>query len=119
MGKWKTLTELNMTRTTHYIMSDDFIFEYLMLLFGVFVTSMIKTLVFKLAYGVDMNDVICIELAIEMILIQLYVLYVDRCFGLDTSVFYLIIGNILFVTIAWMFGTSSGLRGLARHPALP
>lgn len=97
--------------------SDLFILRYLGVLVGVFVASTIKTLVFRLAYGMDMNDIFCIELAIAIILAQIYLFYERRYVGSgQTHILVVILVNILMVTIAWMFGTTTGLKCLYSNP---
>lgn len=93
------------------------ILRYIELLLVTFLASSIKTLIFKTQYGMIMNDVICIELLIAIIITQSYLMYA-RGYGhfTDIHIIMIILINITFTTAAWIFGTTDGLRGLMSHP---
>ena len=93
------------------------IIRYIGLLIVTFFASAIKTLFFRIQYGIMMDDVICIELAIAIVMTQIYLIYVRKWGYLSEShIAKVILVNIIFTSIAWLFGTSTGLHGLATNP---
>ena len=116
--KQKTLFDLNIWQTLHNIMDEATLaIRYIGLLIVTFFASAIKTLFFRIQYGMMMNDVICIELAIAIVMTQIYLIYARRWGYFNQShIVKVILANIIFTSIAWISGTSTGLHGLATNP---
>lgn len=95
------------------------IVKYVELLILTFIFSMIKTLFFRVQYNIMLNDIICIELLIGIIITQAFLIYVRRQGYLDeTHIIYIILINIALTTIAWSYGTTAGLQALFMHPSI-
>lgn len=93
------------------------ILRYIALLIVTFLISAAKTLIYRIQYNVILNDVFCIELALAIAMTQIFLIYARSHGQFDEGhIVKVIVVNIILTTIAWSFGTSEGLHGLATNP---